>query len=270
MGGHGIADEGDDLTAPNAVAPGLAARRSHSRDIEPRRYERSGSRLDGILGGASGYAMILGLLVISYALCATQRETNPSPWAFLVILVTVAVVFRVTGTRPIVQHVAWVILSAAGIATIVGTMVGANGRTLDIIFSTASMVALLIAPATIITHQVTRRGLNLEALLAAIAAYVLVGLFFTFVFNLLSLVSTVPMFGRPEDDSLADQLFFSFTTLTTTGYGNLVPVGAGPQAVAVAEAITGQLFLITAVARIMRGTGVGTTSASSAPSKESP
>lgn len=229
----------------------------------------SGRHPDGILGGASGYAIVLGLLVISYALCATQRGTNPSPWAFLVILVTVAVVFRVTGTRPIIQHVAWVILSAAGLATLIATLVGANGHALDILFSTASMVALLIAPATIITHQVTRRGLNLEALLAAITAYVLVGLFFTFVFNLFSLVSTAPMFGGPDDDSLANQLFFSFTTLTTTGYGNLVPVGAGPQAVAVAEAITGQLFLITAVARIMRGTGARTASASSPPSKES-
>lgn len=220
-----------------------------------------------LLHGVTGYGIILALLVVSYGLCATQRGTNPSPWAFLVILVTVAVVFRVTGTRAIVQHVAWVILSAAALATIVAALIGANGHALDIVFSIASLLALLVAPAAIITHQVKRRGLNLEALLAAVTAYVLVGLFFTFVFNLLSLVSSVPMFGVPDDDSLANQLFFSFTTLTTTGYGNLVPVDAGPQAVAVAEAITGQLFLITAVARIMRGTGA-VASPSPTPSKE--
>lgn len=237
---------------------------------------RTDGFLAGFLDGASGYAVVLVLLIVSYALCATQRGTNPSPWAFLVILVTVAVVFRVTGTRPMVQHVAWVILSAAALATLVATFVGASGQVLDIIFSTASMIALLVAPATIISHQVTRRGLNLEALLAAVTAYVLVGLFFTFVFNLFSLVSTVPMFGGPDDDTLANQLFFSFTTLTTTGYGNLVPVGAGPQAIAVAEAITGQLFLITAVARIMRGTSAriasepSTPPPPSAPPKESP
>jgi len=48
-------------------------------------------------------------------------------------------------------------------------------------------------------------------------------------------------------------LFFSFTTLTTTGFGNIVPVSPGVQSVAVAEAIIGQFFLITAVARIIRG-----------------
>ncbi|MFK3676713.1 ion channel [Microbacterium sp. NPDC090218] len=181
---------------------------------------------------------------------------------------TVAVVFRVTGTPRTVQHVAWVILSAAGIATIVSALAGASGHVLDIVFSAASMIALLAAPVAIIGHQVKRRGLNLEALLAAVTAYVLVGLFFTFVFNLLSLVSADPMFGGPDDDSLANQLFFSFTTLTTTGYGNLVPANATSQAVAVAEAITGQLFLITAVARIMRGAGTAA-AASAGPSKES-
>lgn len=231
-------------------------------------FASSSLRSGALFHGASGYAIIFALLVVSYALCATQRGTNPTPWAFLVILVTVAVVFRVTGAPPMVQHVAWVVLSAAGLATIVTALVGASGHVLDIVFSAATMVALLVAPVAIIGHQVKRRGLTLEALMAAVTAYVLVGLFFTFVFNLLSLVSSVPMFGDPGGDSLANQLFFSFTTLTTTGYGNLVPTNATSQAAAVAEAITGQLFLITAVARIMRGAS-GTVAASTSPSKES-
>ncbi|QEA28471.1 two pore domain potassium channel family protein [Microbacterium sp. CBA3102] len=221
------------------------------REFQTGATPTSGTVFDGV----SGYVIIFALLVVSYALCAAQRATDPSPWAFLVILVTVAVVFRVTGTPPMIQHVAWVILSAAGLATIITALSSAGGHVLDIVFSTATMVALLVAPVAIIGHQVKRRGLNLEALLAAITAYVFVGLFFTFAFNLLSLVSPASIFDGTDDDSLANQLFFSFTTLTTTGYGNLVPSTATSQAVAVAEAITGQLFLITAVARIMRGAG---------------
>ena len=40
-------------------------------------------------------------------------------------------------------------------------------------------------------------------------------------------------------------LFFSFSTLTTTGYGNLVPDANPGQTFAVAEMLIGQLFLIT-------------------------
>lgn len=203
--------------------------------------------------GSAGYAVVLVLIAASYGLCAAQQQSDPSPVAFLFMLATVAVVFHVTRTGPIVQHVAWVVLSVAGVATIIATLTGASGHVLDILFSVASMVALLVAPAAIIGHQVRRRGLNLEALLAAIAAYVLVGLFFTFAFNLLSLMSAGAAFDAPEGGTLSGQLFFSFTTLTTTGYGNIVPASAAAQAVAVTEAITGQLFLVTAVARIMRG-----------------
>ncbi len=135
----------------------------------PSRDPRSGS----LFHGASGYAIIFALLVASYALCAAQRGTNPTPWAFLVVLVTVAVVFRVTGASPMVQHLAWVILSAAGLATILTALLGASGHVLDIVFSAATMIALLVAPIAIIGHQVKRRGLTLEALMAAVTAYVL-------------------------------------------------------------------------------------------------
>ncbi|MCR2317513.1 hypothetical protein NSR99_23255, partial [Salmonella enterica] len=46
--------------------------------------------------GALGYAAVLALLIVSYGLCAAQPGTVPSPWAFLAMLVTVAIVFRVT------------------------------------------------------------------------------------------------------------------------------------------------------------------------------
>jgi hypothetical protein len=43
----------------------------------------------------------------------------------------------------------------------------------------------------------------------------------------------------------------SFTTLTTTGYGNLVPADSPGQSFAVAEMLVGQLFLVTAVAKVI-------------------
>ncbi|MEV8175273.1 ion channel [Microbacterium sp. NPDC079176] len=204
-------------------------------------------------GWPSGYWLVLALLVLTYGLCAAQGTTDPSPPAFVVQLVTVAVVLRVTEAHARVQRIAWIVLSAAGIAAIVVAVFDLQGHALDIALSAASMVAFLIAPVAIIRHQVTRRGLDAEALLAAISAYVLVGMFFALVYNLGALLTISPTFGGEVVDSLSSQLFFSYTTLTTTGYGNIVPVSPAVQGIAVAEAVTGQLFLITAVARIMRG-----------------
>ena len=49
----------------------------------------------------------------------------------------------------------------------------------------------------------------------------------------------------------SDFLFFSYTTLTTTGYGNLVPAGTVGQSVAVLEMLLGQIFLVTLVAGLV-------------------
>ncbi|QDE36529.1 two pore domain potassium channel family protein [Microbacterium foliorum] len=204
-------------------------------------------------GWPSGYWLVLALLVLTYVLCAAQDTADPSPSAFVVQLFTVAVVLRVTDAHRRVQRLAWIVLTVAGIAAILVAVLDLRGQALDIALSAASMLAFLVAPVAIIRHQVRRRGLDTEALLAAISAYALVGMFFALVYNLVALLTVVPTFGPEVVDSLSSQLFFSFTTLTTTGYGNIVPVSPAVQGIAVAEAITGQLFLITAVARIMRG-----------------
>lgn len=60
-----------------------------------------------------------------------------------------------------------------------------------------------------------------------------------------------PFLAPRSAHSLSDDLFFSFTTLTTTGYGNLIPVTGLGRALAMLEALTGQLYLVTVVARLV-------------------
>jgi len=57
--------------------------------------------------------------------------------------------------------------------------------------------------------------------------------------------------GMSGRATMQQVLFFSFTTLTTTGYGNLVPSQNPGQTLAVSEMILGQLFLITALGKIV-------------------
>jgi len=201
----------------------------------------------------SGYWFVLTLIAASYALCAVQTGANPNPVAFLVQLAAVAITLRVAQVEPRLRRVGWIVLAAAAAATVVATASGGEGHLLDVALSAASMVAYLAAPLAIVAHLARRDRIDGQAVLASIAAYIQVGMFFTFAYNLIALISPVATFGDDQVDSLTGQLFFSFTTLTTTGYGNIVPVSAGVQSVAIAEAITGQLFLVIAVARIVSG-----------------
>lgn len=201
----------------------------------------------------SGYWFVLTLIAASYALCAVQTGPNADPIAFLVQLATVAVTLRVAQVAPRLRRVGWIVLAVAAVATIVVTVIGSRGHLLDVVLSTASMLAYLAATVAIVAHLARRDRVDGQALLAAIAAYIQVGMSFTFAYNLIALLSPMPTFGEGNVDSLTGQLFFSFTTLTTTGYGNIVPVSAGVQSIAIAEAIAGQLFLVIAVARVVSG-----------------
>ena len=88
-------------------------------------------------------------------------------------------------------------------------------------------------------------------MLGAIAAYLMVGMAFAFCYRALGAWQTGPFFGSQGEGTFPQELFFSFTTLTTTGYGNLVPDANPGQTFAVLEMLTGQLFLVTAVAKVV-------------------
>ena len=115
----------------------------------------------------------------------------------------------------------------------------------------ASGALYFVAPFSIIRHIVFRREVDRETMLGALAAYLLFGMAFAFSYRFLGEVQSEPFFGGQGEGTVADDLFFSFVTLTTTGYGNLVPEDNPGQSLAVLEALLGQLFLVTAVAKLV-------------------
>ena len=88
-------------------------------------------------------------------------------------------------------------------------------------------------------------------MLGAIAAHLMVGMAFAFAYRSPGSSPGRPILGSQGEGSFSEDLFFSFTTLTMTGYGNLVPAAKPGQTLAVGEMLTGQLFLVTAVAKVV-------------------
>ena len=102
----------------------------------------------------------------------------------------------------------------------------------------------------IIRRLVSHQRITSQTLLGAMSCYVLFGLIYTFVYAGVARVTSEP-FLSPATHSLSEFLFFSYTTLTTTGYGNLVPATGLGRALSMLEALTGQLFLVTVLARLV-------------------
>ena len=115
----------------------------------------------------------------------------------------------------------------------------------------AVSVLLSIAAATILRRVVLAARVDFRTILGAVCVYALLGLLFAFFFLAFSRWSQSDFFTGVADASSSDYLFFSYTTLTTTGYGNLVPAGTVGQSLAVMEMLGGQIFLVTLVAGLV-------------------
>jgi hypothetical protein len=114
-----------------------------------------------------------------------------------------------------------------------------------------SALLYFIAPLSIMRHLITRPKVDAETFLGALAAYLLLGMFFAFAYLVMAALQGTPFFGAAGAGTASQTLFFSFTTLTTTGYGNYVPTESLGQSVAVLEMLIGQIFLATAIAKVI-------------------
>ena len=74
---------------------------------------------------------------------------------------------------------------------------------------------------------------------------------FTFVYAVLALQGAGPFFAQGTDGTPATRLYFSYTTLTTVGYGDYTAASDVGHTVAVSEALLGQLYLVTVVALLV-------------------
>ena len=104
-------------------------------------------------------------------------------------------------------------------------------------------VALLVTATLPITLQriLRQRRVTYETVLGALCTYVLLGLLFAFAYLAVNDLAG-PFFTQAGPHRQSEYLYFSFVTLTTLGL---------PQALTVFEALTGQVFLVTMVARLV-------------------
>lgn len=95
--------------------------------------------------------------------------------------------------------------------------------------------------------------ISLHTMFGVLCIYLLIGSIFAFGFGVADDLGTQPFFAEHAAASSHNLLYFSFTTITTTGYGDLTAGTDVGQSLAIAEALTGQIYLVTVVAAIVGG-----------------
>jgi hypothetical protein len=114
------------------------------------------------------------------------------------------------------------------------------------------MLASLLATVATARQALGAGVVDSERIFAALDAYLLAGLIFGVCYWLLE--QTWPAsFGvvSASDFDLARAVYFSFVTIATLGYGDIVPVSNAARGLAILEAVGGQMYLAVLVARLV-------------------
>jgi hypothetical protein len=175
-------------------------------------------------------------------------------WARVVTLGTFYLAIVVSLHTSFVKRQTLVTVAIAGGALLAVSVVGvaidaSTPRAVgDLGFALVLAFAALVVLRRVLTHElVTSRTIS-----GAVAVYLLLALAFASAASGLELIhagSFTSSSGGPE--SYGTMQYFSLVTIATLGYGDVLPVSNAARSLATAEAVIGQIYLVTIVARLV-------------------
>jgi Ion channel len=138
-----------------------------------------------------------------------------------------------------------------GLAIIVGVILVAVGVLPRWLTAAAAVFVTAGIPVALIRgllRLLSQQGVTLHAVAGSIAIYLSIGLIFAWVIGFVAQVDSTPYFAQHTGPAnLGDKVYFSFTVMTTTGFGDFTPATPAGHALAVIEMLTGQLYLVTVI-----------------------
>lgn len=192
-----------------------------------------------------GLVLILTIAAVIDVIVAPDTPVSRGV-ALLVQGATLLVVIATTRERRVVQGLtgALVALAIFGLALAVALSVVPRW----VASATAVVVVSIVLVVLVrgVAWLIRSRGVTLQAVAGALSIYLLVGLAFALVISLIARVGPT-YFVQGKHEALSEQTYFSFTTMTTTGYGDLTPATNVGHALAVLEMLLGQIYLVTVI-----------------------
>lgn len=114
---------------------------------------------------------------------------------------------------------------------------------------------LMVMTFFVITSVAKSREITGDSLLGAIAGYFLIGLTWSVIYLLIEFINSGAIHNTHVSVSMRDHIqqmiYFSFVTLTTIGYGDILPVSDLAKTMSWLEAVTGQIYLAVWISQLV-------------------
>ena len=202
------------------------------------------------------YGVALAALAVSILALIAAGAPIPSLavlFAAVLQMVALAVTMRVSGVSRRSLVIGFVCTLGIVTAGVVGAVAG--GRSGSVVSLLGWLILVGIAIVGIVRRLRLYRRVTLPLVLGLLCAYLLIGLAFALVYAIVGTLAP-PAFSRGPS-GISEAVYFSFTTLTTVGYGDVTPANSLVRAISVAEAIAGQLYLVSVVSLAVSRLGNG-------------
>jgi ion channel len=216
----------------------------------------SGAMLPGV-SGPTVERQRYGFLLLSVLLLLAVEGIVP-PGSLQQVVVTalaalsVVLAFRAAGLTPRLIRVAEALAGLVLALSVVRALGGDIGEGAALAMN-AAMVAL--GPPAIAVGIVrdlrASQQVRVQAVMGVLAFYLLAGMLFAFTYGAIDQLGGDPFFAGGQEATASHCLYFSFTTLTTVGYGDFTARSDLGHTLAVFEALLGQIYLVTVVSLIV-------------------
>jgi hypothetical protein len=212
--------------------------------------ERSGTATKASPANRGGrYGLLLLVLIGTYLLAAFSGAKLATELQVLLFAFVLLIALR---NSPLPMPWPLVIGAVTAIGTAVTFLVSLSGsphgKAAEDLWKA---LILLMSVVMVVRRVLAKRTVTIQSIYGALSAYIIIGLMFASGFAAVNYLSTTDFFANNEPANTQTFQYFSFTTLTTLGYGDFTAGESGGRSIAVLEALTGQVFLATLVARLV-------------------
>ncbi|MDQ2676950.1 MAG: potassium channel family protein [Actinomycetota bacterium] len=205
-------------------------------------------------GGGFRYGWLLGLIATSLMFQLAAPDTALSRLVTVGLQsATLILALWTSQARPAIRRLAALAVVVAVLGSVSAAITGGNTGKAGIAIVNLFLVALApVAVAAGVTRSVREYGgVTLATMFGVLCIYLLLGMLFSFGYAVIDGLGSDSVFAQTSDPDQADFLYFSYATLTTTGFGDLTASGGISRAVTTIEALIGQIYLVTVVAAIV-------------------
>ncbi|MBB4665021.1 potassium channel family protein [Conexibacter arvalis] len=198
------------------------------------------------------YGVVL-LIAFAAVVFFTLAPDTAVTRAIGLVLVTLTLAFAVvTGRGDAVRRGGTTLVAiVAGIAATIAIVVDGAPTWVGSAIGAALVIGTIGELASGMVRMLRDRGVTIQAVSGALAIYLLLGLFFSLVVAAAAHAGSGAYFAQGTDGTASDHVYYVFTTMTTTGYGDLTPADSFGRALAVVAMLVGQIYLVTVIAMLV-------------------